>query len=534
MIPNSIWDVITELCTFFRAICSRVLHMDDLIQLQQSIVETICKLEKLFPPDFCDSMEHLVIHLTREAILGGPVQYRWMYLHERLLGSLKRKIKDQPTIDIRLNREYLSFAPEIPSSSRTDSRLSIFKVSSQRLFEKSGRRRLLSDDELRIAHRYILFNCEEIDPFVRLFDDIMRKEPTIDTKGIAKYRYQHFAEWFKQHVSEESNNVNQQLKNLAQGPLRHVWSHKGYFVNGYKFHTEKYGDGQVTHNNGVCVRGSTYNEHALDYYGLLNEVLEVEYHGVDCYVVFFNCTWFDTAKNGGVTVDTKHNLVDIKYNSRILKDEPFVLASQTEQVYYTLYPSMAKDLEDWWAVVKMKPRSIYEVGECVGVDEEVDNDDIDDEGRFFQESEMLKVTTISPQNEVEEPICPVIEGEFEEVYDNGDEGIEVSEKFEEFDNNSDDDDDEVNICDHPSYGPKAMNQTSYDHESSDSSLTPSKRKRKSTDPLTLGSSEFKEYLEHIRGVMREEIRQEMHQEIPKVLAGYGIKIPQNPQKNLKK
>ncbi|KAI3495433.1 hypothetical protein L1887_37773 [Cichorium endivia] len=144
---------------------------------------------------------------------------------------------------------------------------------------------------------------------------------------------------------------------------------------------------------------------------------------------------------------------------------------------------MAKDLEDWWAVVKMKPRSIYEVGECVGVDEEVDNDDIDDEGRFFQESEMLKVATISPQNEVEEPICRVIEGEFEEVYDNGDEGIEVSEEEEEFDNNSDDDDDD---------------------------------------------DDDEEYLEHIRGVMREEIRQEMHQEIPKVLAGYGNKIPQNP------
>ena len=83
MIPNPIWDAITELCTFFRAICSRVLHVDDLVHLQQSIVETICKLEKVFPPGFFDSMEHLVVHLPHEAILGGPVQYRWMYLYER-------------------------------------------------------------------------------------------------------------------------------------------------------------------------------------------------------------------------------------------------------------------------------------------------------------------------------------------------------------------------------------------------------------------------------------------------------------------
>ena len=33
MIPNPIWDAITELCTFFCAICSRVLHVDDLVHL---------------------------------------------------------------------------------------------------------------------------------------------------------------------------------------------------------------------------------------------------------------------------------------------------------------------------------------------------------------------------------------------------------------------------------------------------------------------------------------------------------------------
>ena len=50
MVPTQIWDAITELCTFFRAICSKVLHVDDLVQLQTSIVTTICKLERVFPP----------------------------------------------------------------------------------------------------------------------------------------------------------------------------------------------------------------------------------------------------------------------------------------------------------------------------------------------------------------------------------------------------------------------------------------------------------------------------------------------------
>jgi hypothetical protein len=49
-----------------------------------NIIKTICKLEMIFPPSFVDSMEHLPMHLSYEAKVGGPVQYRWMYSFERL------------------------------------------------------------------------------------------------------------------------------------------------------------------------------------------------------------------------------------------------------------------------------------------------------------------------------------------------------------------------------------------------------------------------------------------------------------------
>jgi hypothetical protein len=35
------------------------------------------------PLDFFTSMVQLVVHLVCECRLGGPVQYRWMYLAER-------------------------------------------------------------------------------------------------------------------------------------------------------------------------------------------------------------------------------------------------------------------------------------------------------------------------------------------------------------------------------------------------------------------------------------------------------------------
>ena len=40
-------------------------------------------------------MMHLAVHLPREALLAGPVQYRWMYPVERLMGRLKRNVKNK-------------------------------------------------------------------------------------------------------------------------------------------------------------------------------------------------------------------------------------------------------------------------------------------------------------------------------------------------------------------------------------------------------------------------------------------------------
>jgi hypothetical protein len=70
---------------FFREITSSLLREDKLRNLEENIPIIMCKLEQIFPPSFFDSMEHLPVHLAYEARVGGPVQYRWMYLFERLI-----------------------------------------------------------------------------------------------------------------------------------------------------------------------------------------------------------------------------------------------------------------------------------------------------------------------------------------------------------------------------------------------------------------------------------------------------------------
>jgi len=49
-----------------------------------------------------------------------------------------------------------------------------------------------------------------------------------------------------------------------------------------------------TANYGVCVRGGQYDTMENDYYGLLVDIVELEYTGSPTKkVVLFKCDWFD-------------------------------------------------------------------------------------------------------------------------------------------------------------------------------------------------------------------------------------------------
>jgi hypothetical protein len=58
-----------------------------------------------------------------------------------------------------------------------------------------------------------------------------------------------------------------------------VNSYNFYDVNGYRLHTTKYEEQRPnlrTTNNGVCTRSSS---DGVDYFGRLQEIYELEYHG---------------------------------------------------------------------------------------------------------------------------------------------------------------------------------------------------------------------------------------------------------------
>ncbi|XP_033146851.1 uncharacterized protein LOC117133895 [Brassica rapa] len=99
LLPRNVHEAIAGISVFFRDLCSRVVTEEGINNLKTNAPVSMCNLEKIFPPSFFDVMEHLAIHLARELELGGPVQYRWMYIFERYMHHLKKMVKNQSRVE---------------------------------------------------------------------------------------------------------------------------------------------------------------------------------------------------------------------------------------------------------------------------------------------------------------------------------------------------------------------------------------------------------------------------------------------------
>jgi hypothetical protein len=64
-------------------------------------------MEKNFPPGFFNPMQHLLIHLSYEAKVGGPVQYRWIYHIERALRYLKPMVGNRASVEWSITEAFI-------------------------------------------------------------------------------------------------------------------------------------------------------------------------------------------------------------------------------------------------------------------------------------------------------------------------------------------------------------------------------------------------------------------------------------------
>ncbi|KAL0405919.1 UNVERIFIED_CONTAM: hypothetical protein Slati_3905800 [Sesamum latifolium] len=130
---------------------------------------------------------------------------------------------------------------------------------------------------------------------------------------------------------------NELLKSHYWGPSAEVTSVPCYFVNGYNFQTERHNTGKSTMNCGVCVKSSSYTDEDNDFYGIIEEIIQLTYPLIlNLHIVLFKCHWVNP------------------------KDEPFILGQQAVQVYITQYPSMKRDKADWLVVAKVRARRVVD------------------------------------------------------------------------------------------------------------------------------------------------------------------------------
>ncbi|CAN1140961.1 hypothetical protein LINPERPRIM_LOCUS25168 [Linum perenne] len=377
-------SVLAELGHFFHRLCCKSLHVDALVKLKDDIITILCKLELIFPPAFFDVMVHLAVHLPHEAILGGPVQYRWMYPIERYLSTLKGFVRNKAHPEGSIAESYVvnecltfcamyldgietSFnAPERNFDIETEDELSVFSSKVRMLGAPDYVQ--LTSNELNMMHWYVLSNCEEVQPYM---EDHLNSIVEVDPSRKQEIHKSQFSEWFKIRMTSEwtfsQSERTLALHSLSCEPISSVTKYTGCIINGVRFHTKDREMRRKTQNSGIVVEGNHLDE-IIDFYGVLVDIIELDYVR-DKHIYLFQCDWYDVEKKKSRIVNDGA-VTSIRVDRLWYSSDPFVLASQATQVFYINDPKLGSN---WRVVQKFNHRHIF-VGELENLNA-LDGDD---------------------------------------------------------------------------------------------------------------------------------------------------------------
>ncbi|KAL6574218.1 hypothetical protein OROHE_001122 [Orobanche hederae] len=299
------------------------LELDKKEKLQFCKVLKSVKLEKIFPPSFFDLTVRVTMHLVTKAKLGGPVYYRWMYPRERYLCTLKSYVRNKGR----------------PEGSIAEG-LQIFSKSGYPLWK--GEPIVLDKKTLEKAHRYVLFNCEEIKSKLDEHESIIRcKKHHSQEHDIRRTHSQEFSLWFCSQVLATDNNesteaIQNDISCLAKGPVHTGKRYKGFIINGFRFHIRETERKRKTQNSGVEVSAATTRftskkdkrpiSSELTYYGIVKDIIEL-YYSQDKRVVLFECDWVTKGR-------------------RLKQDTDGTTVSEDEQENYFYKQSSTNDMSD--------------------------------------------------------------------------------------------------------------------------------------------------------------------------------------------
>lgn len=163
-------------------------------------------------------------------------------------------------------------------------------------------------------------------------------------------------------------HISSNVKCLASGPYSQGWRYNAAIVNGFRFRTRSHEKNRSTQNSGVICRADTTSyasgkdknpvANNLAYYGVLTDIIKIRYTNALQFLLF-KCDWVDLDR-GRKLDEFKFTLVNFNrllYRENKEIDEPFILANQAEQVWYSRCPIE----NDWHVAMPMIRRDNFDV-----------------------------------------------------------------------------------------------------------------------------------------------------------------------------
>ncbi|XP_028095397.1 uncharacterized protein LOC114295370 [Camellia sinensis] len=177
-LKKDVSKALIEFSLFFKELSSKTLRVDVLEQLEKDIVLILCKHKKIFPPSFFDIMIHLSVQLSCEAILAGPVQYRWMYGFERYMhilnGYVRNKARPEGSIaEGYIDNEALTFCSMYFHEAQ-DGNLFVFRQKVRGL--RAAINDVLNLANLKKVRWFVLNNCDEVRPYMLQYMDELERQ----------------------------------------------------------------------------------------------------------------------------------------------------------------------------------------------------------------------------------------------------------------------------------------------------------------------------------------------------------------------
>nr|GEU38146.1 reverse transcriptase domain-containing protein [Tanacetum cinerariifolium] len=202
---------------------------DDMLKAQIKVVDIICDLELIYPPALFDIMIHLVIHLPLEALEGGPIRPRWMFLFERYMKKLKGYVRNKAKPEGSIAEGYVA-----------EEALTFIS----HYFRMLPRNLIIPTVMWIPFPQRVSFRC-----FDRLFPNKDMKEEFPDRFG-SQIRQRHVDNDKDLEVSITSESFA-----LACGPTWTPISINSCVVDGVRYVVHSRDERRTTQNSGICLPG---------------------------------------------------------------------------------------------------------------------------------------------------------------------------------------------------------------------------------------------------------------------------------------